>query len=584
MISECDGRVEYEVGRTIRVLWKENVSVKVKQKFRTKILNEHPDKLIADWKRVDGGAELCDLLGLVSLQFELEEFKDAILARYNTRNSSISWKSDKNQVVIRQDIDKLSLFFWDDQRKFLAQGSVNALHKFANIFYRVVGEKLSTPCNELRSDEFTWCLSEEQLQASQENVAMELSDLDLDSSPAEIRYTTPTIVLTPKRPQSVTVPSRLDESLSPTDPDSLSLPSNFESTNAKIIETQQKIMESLFSVIEELKEIKSSVSRLDTLENTMLQLKSENKVLSDRIRDLSGRVLIAEENLAAADKIGVDSRSVTKTSVARILKLEATLELVTSSIITPPVNEIALPLPLPDYLSQESIANEVKRIVGDSISAIKPLAPVSTNISSTRAAGPPDRKSAENHRKTFRVPKCSEITTAKFDSDVILLMDSNGQGINESILMNGLSCQRFYCPTLPDAMNLVKRATITKPARKIYIQIGTNDIEHNNPSEVGQELDALSYALSNAFPNAKIFVSAILARRDLSDKRDNANKLFEQLCAKYSSIMQFVAHENLSNPSVLSDGDTKHLHGGGFWRLLSNIRFALFGVIPRQRR
>ena len=163
-------------------------------------------------------------------------------------------------------------------------------------------------------------------------------------------------------------------------------------------------------------------------------------------------------------------------------------------------------------------------------------------------------------------------------------MDSNGQGINDLILMKGVTCQRFYCPTLPDAISLVKRAEVIKAPNKIYIQIGVNDLEHSPLKDIEQEMDALTFAINVAFPNAKILVSAVLARRDLIDKREATNQLFEQLCAKYPNVMQFVAQQNLAHPSVLRDSDSKHLHGGGFGRMLSNIRFALFGLIPSQRR
>ena len=110
-------------------------------------------------------------------------------------------------------------------------------------------------------------------------------------------------------------------------------------------------METLFTVMEELKYTKASVSRLDTLKNTLAQLKSQNKVLSDSIKELSGSILVNEENLAATDKIAVNSRAAKKSSQARLSKLETSLAgLMASSPASPETKEDHQ---LPEYLDKQ---------------------------------------------------------------------------------------------------------------------------------------------------------------------------------------------------------------------------------------
>ena len=64
-----------------------------------------------------------------------------------------------------------------------------------------------------------------------------------------------------------------------------------------------------------------------------------------------------------------------------------------------------------------------------------------------------------------------------FDSDYILLTDSNGKIIMADKLAKGVTCKRLQCYTYGDVMELIKQVAVVSQPKKVLINIGTNDIE-----------------------------------------------------------------------------------------------------------
>ena len=64
-----------------------------------------------------------------------------------------------------------------------------------------------------------------------------------------------------------------------------------------------------------------------------------------------------------------------------------------------------------------------------------------------------------------------------FDSDYILLTDSNGKNNMTDKLAKGVTCKRLLCYTYGDVMELLKQVAFVSQPKKIFINIGTNDIE-----------------------------------------------------------------------------------------------------------
>ena len=114
--------------------------------------------------------------------------------------------------------------------------------------------------------------------------------------------------------------------------------------------------------------------------------------------------------------------------------------------------------------------------------------------------------------------------------------------------------------------------------RKILLHIGTNDIEQATPDEIATSLDTLLNLTRSKLPNTKIFISAVMVRRDLMDRVTNLNEKMQQIRSKFHGII-LINHNVNIRESMLAD--KKHLTGKGFFTMLANFRFAMFGIMPK---
>ena len=90
---------------------------------------------------------------------------------------------------------------------------------------------------------------------------------------------------------------------------------------------------------------------------------------------------------------------------------------------------------------------------------------------------------------------------------------------------------------------------------KILFHIGTNDIEAASPQAVAENLDTLLYETRIRLKTTKLFLSAIILRKDLMDKVNEANDLFQQIILKYYG--SFLKHKYIRESML---GDKKHLN------------------------
>ena len=127
---------------------------------------------------------------------------------------------------------------------------------------------------------------------------------------------------------------------------------------------------------------------------------------------------------------------------------------------------------------------------------------------------------------------------------------------------------------------MVENSQIKRNIKSIYLQVGTNDLDQSSVDDVTFKISDAIDKLRNKFKGTKIVVSTLLPRRD--NKMDDVNKVNEYLYNLCDGLKNVKLMENIAiTQNMLVD--TKHLNDVGFKLLLANIRYNLFGKLPRFR-
>ena len=107
-------------------------------------------------------------------------------------------------------------------------------------------------------------------------------------------------------------------------------------------------------------------------------------------------------------------------------------------------------------------------------------------------------------------------------------------------------------------------------------------IDHDPCEKVRSDMDNVINKMKAKFPNTNIVISSLLPRRDRKMEVSQINDYLLDLCDSTRKLT-FMNNITITDRMVV---DRKHLDDDGFRRLLSNIRFTLFGKIPlfKKRR
>ena len=156
-------------------------------------------------------------------------------------------------------------------------------------------------------------------------------------------------------------------------------------------------------------------------------------------------------------------------------------------------------------------------------------------------------------------------------------------------MQHGSSARKFFTPKIHDVDEVIKKATVTRQPQKVFVHVGTNNLMKDDLNDdaieaMQRELDNMFGVLRRAFPDSTIYVSSILIRKDVQfkDAIIQLNEFLEQ-AVLHSSKFVLVKHSNISEPEKMLRDD-RHLSNAGFARFLANIRWVLFGIMPRLRR
>ena len=167
------------------------------------------------------------------------------------------------------------------------------------------------------------------------------------------------------------------------------------------------------------------------------------------------------------------------------------------------------------------------------------------------------------------------------DCEVLFLTDSNLHKMKEDIMNHGTKATKFFCPLWKDVEYIVNECGVARKPKQIYIQTCTNDIDRSefHVNDVSNRITEVLVSLKDLIDEeGEIYVSSIFPRTDKMDQVDAMNKALK-LVVKNFSYVKFVEHKNIFSTMLR---DRKHLDIHGFRTLLANIRFALFGKLPRS--
>lgn len=184
---------------------------------------------------------------------------------------------------------------------------------------------------------------------------------------------------------------------------------------------------------------------------------------------------------------------------------------------------------------------------------------------------------AEYHTGEIFSKNHDQTSLIRIDCDVLFLVDSNLYRMDCAIMNHGTKCQKYHCPLIKDVLKVIENGEDTNGVKQVFIQCGTNDLDN-------QEVDSTTFRLSDVidkakqkFKGAKIVISSILPRKDKRNEVVMVNDYLLNLC---DITKQVKLMENLEiNEHMLRD--RKHLNDNGFKKLLTNIRYNMFGKLPR---
>lgn len=169
---------------------------------------------------------------------------------------------------------------------------------------------------------------------------------------------------------------------------------------------------------------------------------------------------------------------------------------------------------------------------------------------------------------TTKEPLPSQKPTTS-ESQVVLLMDSNGKFLDPERLFPGECVTTKRCSNTNQALRLLNQDTLGRPSC-IIIHTGTNDL-HSLRHGTAEAMTKVAAKANREFPDSRIVMSTLLPRTDTPPHViHNINSELTRKCSSFPNV--HVAHHPMIGPRELYDG--LHLHKNGvrmFARTLKDV-------------
>ena len=592
-----DGKVELEISTNVVKIFKINCD-KLTPKQKESLLREFKGRLLIDFRKDSGGVlTMNDIVCVLPDEVDFETFKLTMFATHERlRGGEVKQSAEnKNQYELLAENRgiRVSVLFWSDKRKFMAQGHPEQLAYFLKCYTSVI--------NSVNEREL---MTRKELKLSQ-------TPSVIPSSTAAVATATETFATqelsTPpiSAPEATLFTQEIDR-LSQTDPE-ISRPDDYLKESV-FVEFQQNVMRNLPDLQETLKSVLVSMPSLKDITDRITQIDQDQKKEN---AEQNSRIIILEDEVEKLAKSMEGLKEQNRKTKATFNHTAADIGRVRDEISNARA-EIECAAPEEIKAIRESVGNLTEvlnnqkeefderflRLEAFMTSTAKDskqrpaagkenlLSTANPNIQlrvdSNTAAGrsvsalSPGDKDAPQPSTSPRMAQQARVGGLVLDAEVIIFIDSNGKYMEADIMDKNTSVTKVMCYTLSEAVEIIKSATFLRPPRKILFHCGTNDIENSNPHEVAESMDNLLYETRTRLTTTQLFVSAIMRRRDHMDKVVETNDLFQDIISKYYA--SFLNHKYVRDNML---ADKKHLNNQGFYQMLAYYRFILFGTWPR---
>ena len=148
-------------------------------------------------------------------------------------------------------------------------------------------------------------------------------------------------------------------------------------------------------------------------------------------------------------------------------------------------------------------------------------------------------------------------------------------------MLNRKTCKKVFCATYTDIQLFCREMTITKQPEKILLHCGCNDIDRNKKDKpnIFGDIDETLKILQKLFPKSKLIISTLFpgGERDLINMMNDINNHLINISLNTPLIL--VMDNKRIGESMLSDN--KQMNKIRFFIFLANIRFIMFGILPK---
>ena len=136
-----------------------------------------------------------------------------------------------------------------------------------------------------------------------------------------------------------------------------------------------------------------------------------------------------------------------------------------------------------------------------------------------------------------------------------------------------------WAPTIRHALDILRSAIFVSAPRQILFHVGTNDLDACETEEIRENFCVFFQETSGIVPATQLYASENLPREGMENKVLHVNVELERIAHQYRTIL--LRHSlNINSPMLHDD---RHLNSEGFFIMLSNIRFYMFGILKLKR-
>ena len=115
--------------------------------------------------------------------------------------------------------------------------------------------------------------------------------------------------------------------------------------------------------------------------------------------------------------------------------------------------------------------------------------------------------------------KSKEDANHNIDSDMVILIDSNGRFLKTQDMFPEKTSTKIGCPLIERANEIILDSTFHKEPEIFIIHTGTNDLERSNPDDIQEKLIDLYDIIRNKLKNSRIISSLLLPRNDIHGQK-----------------------------------------------------------------